>query len=108
MLTLTLTLRIKIGFTFLVLGSPGQNPETRKMVVVVLVVGELLLLYNRFTAPLTAFGTTLVSQYQKFKNGKVKPVDLLGQEIVSGNGISWASPQTDNHVSIPPLRVSIL
>jgi len=43
-----------------------------------------------------------MSQYQKGKTN----LDLLEQEIVSGNGISWAmqictSPQTD--ASIPPL-----
>ena len=57
-------IQIGPGFTFLVLahsGSPRQNPESRKMVVV-------------------------VSQHQKGKTN----LDLLEQEIVSYSGISWA------------------
>jgi len=42
--------------------------------------------YNCFTAPWTFSWTTWVSQYQKGKTN----LDLLVQEIVSGNGISWA------------------
>jgi len=52
---------------------------------------------------LTAFGTTRVSRYQKDKTN----LDLLEQEIVSDNGISWAiyksAPQADNHASTPSL-----
>jgi len=46
-----------------------------------------------------------MSWYQKGKTS----LNLLEQEIVSGNGISWATDanlylaQTDNHASIPPL-----
>jgi len=43
--------------------------------------------YNHFTAPWTLSGTTQVSQYQKGKTN----LDLLQQEMVSGNGISWAT-----------------
>jgi len=44
-----------------------------------------------------------VSQYHKGKTS----LDLLEQEIVSGNGISWPHAnlhlaQTDNHASTPP------
>jgi len=40
-------IQIGFGFTFLVLahpGSPGQNPESRKMVVVVVVVVNLIMI----------------------------------------------------------------
>jgi len=50
--------------------------------------------------------TTRVSRHQKGKTN----LDLLEQEIVSGNGIIWAIckictlTQTHNHAGIPPLR----
>jgi len=52
-------------------------------------------------------GSTRVSRYQKGKTKKVKTnLDLLEQEIVSGNGICWAicksAPHADNHDDIPP------
>jgi len=40
---------------------------------------------NRFTAPWILSGTTHVNRYQKGKTN----LELLEQEIVSGNGISW-------------------
>jgi len=51
-------------------------------------------------------GTTQVT-VSRYQNGKTN-LDLLEQEIGSGNGISWAmqictSPQTDNHASTSPL-----
>jgi len=58
------------------------------------------LLLQPFNSPFS--GTNWVSWYQKGKTS----LDLQEQEIVSGSGISWAictSPQTGNHVSIPPL-----
>jgi len=42
--------------------------------------------YNYFTASWTLSGTTQLSRYQKGKTN----LDLLEQEIVSDNGISWA------------------
>jgi len=54
--------------------------------------------YNHFTDHWTLSGTTWMSQYQKGKTRKAKPIwiyfktnlDLLEQETVSGSGISWA------------------
>jgi len=61
--------------------------------------------YNHFTAAWTLSGTTQVSRYQKGKTN----LDLLEQELVSGNGISWvicksAPRPRQNHTSIPPLN----
>jgi len=42
--------------------------------------------YYHFTAPWTLSGTTQVNRYHKGKTN----LDLMEQEIVSGNGISWA------------------
>jgi len=46
-LTVSCFSKIQIGFTFLIpahLGSPGQNPESRKIVVVVVTETAMLLL----------------------------------------------------------------
>jgi len=53
-------------------------------------------------------GTTQVSRYQKGKTRKVETnLDLLEQEMVSGNGICWAMMQvctsSQVHANIPPL-----
>jgi len=56
--------------------------------------------------------TTTVSQHQKGKTRKVKPIWIYWSKIVSSSGISWAicksAPclKTHNHVSIPPLSFS--
>jgi len=84
-------IHIGFGFTFLVQahpGSPGQNPESCKMVVVVVVQirhGRINnYYYYRFMALWILSGTTQVSRHQKGKSN----LDLLEQEIVSGGGIS--------------------
>ena len=47
-------------------------------------------------------GTTWVSRYQKGKTRKVKTnLDLLEQEIVSGNGICWAICKSAPHPRQP-------
>ena len=68
-------------------GCPGQSTESNKMVVVVVVVVLTTKIQNN-NIHLMAFlsGTSQVSQYQKPKIS----LDLLEQEAVSGNGISWA------------------
>ena len=47
-------------------------------------------------------GTTRVSRYQKGKTRKVKTnLDLLEQEIVSGNGICWVICKSAPHLRQP-------
>jgi len=47
-------------------------------------------------------GSTRVSRYQKGKTKKVKThLDLLEQEIVSGNGICWAICKSAPHPRQP-------
>ena len=47
-------------------------------------------------------GTTRVSRYQKGKTSKVKTnLDLLEQEILSGNGICWALCKSAPHPRQP-------
>jgi len=67
--------------------------------------------YNRFTAPWSLSGTTWVSQNQKGKTRKVKPIsgftgatDSEWQWRQLGNMQICTSPQTDNHNSISPLN----
>jgi len=53
-----------------------------------------------FYSPLS--GTTRVSRYQKAKTS----LDLQDQEVVSGNGISWAICKSAPRRSIAPLSFS--
>ena len=83
------------------LGCPGQGPESRKTVVVV-----LQLHYNHFTAPWTLSGTTHVSRFQKGKTN----LDLLEQETVRDSGISWAickSAPRPRQTTTPASRQSV-